>query len=68
MICIAQVYWNSIIKSMTQSNIHENNYLIGLQLTYDNRLQMYNEDSKQKRAKSKTTLVFNANIKAKIKI
>ena len=43
------------------------NYLIGLQLTYDNRLQMYNEDSKQKRAKSKTTLVFNANIKAKIK-
>lgn len=43
------------------------NYLITLQLTYDNRLQMYNEDSKQKRAKSKTTLVFNANIKAKIK-
>ena len=42
------------------------NYLIGLQLTYDNRLQMYNEDSKNKRAKSKTKLVFNTNIKTKI--
>lgn len=43
------------------------NYLESLQETYDHRLRMYNKDSKQKRAKSKTTLVFNANIKVKIK-
>lgn len=42
-------------------------FLKNLQDSYTHRIEMFNKDKKNKRNKSETTLVLNANIKTKIK-
>lgn len=56
-----------IEKEKLEEEKYINVFILNIQYTYDNRLELYNKNKDFKRAKSKTTLVINSNIKVKIK-